>query len=184
MFFTFLSTYQTVTTVWKGPVVAYLFNFLAGREFDLSVRKNCLSVDFYYLAFFAFFAFGVYTDFFVWDLGDGHSLLRAQRLDLSKRVFETEASLRWCFILLCVACGLLLTSLLLCWRLIVILPCFAGPVSVFKSEESLAYQDNYQNTQMQQMEFQQSIQTNTLPTSVSFQQRPSMVSYEESSVLY
>jgi len=30
MFFTFLSTYQTVTTVWKGPVVAYLFNLLAG----------------------------------------------------------------------------------------------------------------------------------------------------------
>ena len=136
------------------------------------------------LAFFAFFAVGVYIDFFVWDLGTGHSVLRAQRIDLTQRVFITEATLRWCFILHCVACGLLLTSVLLCWRLIVILPSFAGPVSVYKSEPSLTGQDEYQNTQMEMQQFQQSIQANTLPTSVSFQQRPSVASYEESSVLY
>ena len=28
---TFLSTYQTVTTIWRGPAVAYLLNLAAGN---------------------------------------------------------------------------------------------------------------------------------------------------------
>ena len=125
-------------------------------------------------AFFAFFALGVYVDFFIWDVEDGDEILRAKRPDLSLRVFITEATLWYSFVILCVACGLLLTSVLLCWRLVVILPSFAGPVSVYKSETSLdAGQEIVQVHQMA-----------TYPTVAFENQSVTAASYEESSVLY
>ena len=124
---------------------------------------------------------GVYLDFFIWDVEDGQEILRAKRPDLSLRVFITEASLWYSFVILCVACGLLLASVILCWRLIVILPSFAGPVSVYKSEESLnVTQENMQIQQMQQVH-----QIATFPATMPFEkQSVAAASYEESSVLY
>jgi len=124
---------------------------------------------------------GVYLDFFIWDVEDGQEILRAKRPDLSLRVFITEASLWYSFVILCVACGLLLASVILCWRLIVILPSFAGPVSVYKSEESLnVTQENMQIQQMQQVH-----QIAAFPATMPFEkQSVAAASYEESSVLY
>lgn len=61
-----------------------------------------------------------------------------------------------------------------------ILPSFAGPVSVYKSEASL---NIGQNTQMQMQQMQQMPQILTYP--VPFEnQSIAAASYEESSVLY
>lgn len=158
---TFLSTYQTVTTIWKGPAVAYLLNVAA--------------------AFFAFFALGVYLDFFLWDVGNGEELLQAKRPDLSIRLFNTDAILWYSFVIHCVACGLLLASILLCWRLMVILPSFAGPVSVYKSEVSLDVVGKTTTMQTHQMQQVQQF----VPYTVPFEkQSVAAASYEESSVLY
>lgn len=177
---TFLSTYQTVTTIWRGPAVAYLLNVIAGIKLLMSHVK--CHVMFISLAFFSFFALGVYLDFYLWDVEDGEKLLYAKRPDLSQRVFTTEAYLWYSFVIHCVACGLLLTSILLCWRLIVILPSFAGPVSVYKSEASLVIgHDNMQVQQMQQMQQVQQFVPYPMPFE---QQSVAAASYEESSVLY
>ena len=176
---TFLSTYQTVTTIWRGPAVAYLLNVIAGIQVT---HVNCHMMCSFLIAFFSFFALGVYLDFFLWDVEDGEKLLHAKRPDLSQRVFTTEANLWYSFVIHCVACGLLLMSILLCWRLVVILPSFAGPVSVYKSETSLVIgHDNIQVQQMQQMQQVQQF----IPYPVPFEQQSvAAASYEESSVLY
>ena len=63
-----------------------------------------------------------------------------------------------------------------------ILPSFAGPVSVYKSEESLVIgHDNIQVQQMQQMQQVQQF----VPYPMPFEQQSiAAASYEESSVLY
>ena len=143
---------------------------------------NCCHVIFIFsLAFFAFFGLGVYLDFFLWDVGDGEKLLFAKRPDLSQRVFTTEANLWYSFVIHCVACGLLLASTMLCWRLVVILPSFAGPVSIYKSETSLVIggQDTMQMQHVQQMQqVQQFVPYPTAPMPFESQ------SVGDSSVLY
>lgn len=123
-------------------------------------------------------------DFFLWDVGDGEELLQAKRPDLSIRRYTTEASLWYSFVIHCIACGFLLTSILLCWRLIVILPSFAGPVSVYKSEASLDHGQTTLQTQ-QVFQMQQMQQPFAVPYPIPFEkQSVAAASYEESSVLY
>ena len=63
-----------------------------------------------------------------------------------------------------------------------ILPSFAGPVSVYKSETSLDHQTTLQTQQMYQM---QQMQQSFVPYPIPFEkQSVAAASYEESSVLY
>ena len=65
----------------------------------------------------------------------------------------------------------------------VILPSFAGPVSVYKSETSLDH--NQTTLQTQQMYQMQQMQQSFVPYPIPFEkQSVAAASYEESSVLY